>query len=194
MGASVNPRRHCVHSLPAAPAFKGKGLLGYAFGPLFQKNLDVYYIESEGGHDTFMVSKRINRTYYILSGSGYFTIDGGRYDVTPGMLVEAPAKVEFSYSGRMHLIAFSTPAWKFGYDWHTRWNVDAVGSGFNAPLPNASWRSRILWWQILGKSPLTGFLIANQQAWKMLPAAFTTLGPVRRYGEFLNRLSRTHEE
>jgi hypothetical protein len=184
-------RRHYLHSLPATPAFKGRGLLGYTFGPLSQ-NLDVYYVEAEGGHDTFMISKRITRTYYILSGSGYFTIDGRRYDVTPGMLVEVPPKVEFSYSGRMRLIVFSTPGWTFGSDWHTRWNEDAVGAGFTAPLPNGSWLSRILRWRIFGKSPLTAFLVVNQHAWKMLPAALTTLGPMRRYGEFLHRLARGH--
>ena len=63
----------------------------------------------EGGHDTFMISKKITRTYYILSGEGYFTIDGRRYDVSSGMVVEIPPKVEQSYSGRMRLIAFCTP-------------------------------------------------------------------------------------
>ena len=38
------------------------------------------------GHDTFMVSKRITRVYYVLSGSGYFTIGDRRYDVSDGML------------------------------------------------------------------------------------------------------------
>jgi CheR methyltransferase, SAM binding domain len=194
LDASVKPSLgHYVHFLPAAPAFKGKGLLGYQFGPLCQENLDVYYVETEGGHDTFMISKKISRTYYVLSGSGYFTIDGRRYDVAPGMLVEAPAKVEFSYSGRMRLIVFSTPEWKFGNDWHTKWNADAVGAGFSAPLPNGSWRNEILSWRMFGKSPVTAFLIANQRAWKMLPDAFSTLGPMRRYGDFLHRLARAHE-
>lgn len=193
MDASMNPSRMpYVHSLPLAPAFKGKGLLGYTFGPLRQKNLDVYCVEVEGGHDTFMISKRIYRTYYILSGSGYFTIDGRRCEVAPGMLVEVPPKVEFSYSGRMRLIAFSTPGWTFGNDWHTRWNVDAVGAEFSAPLPNGSWRRRILRWRIFGKSPVTAFLIANQYGWKMLPSGLTTLGPVQQYGEFLHRLGRAH--
>jgi chemotaxis methyl-accepting protein methylase/mannose-6-phosphate isomerase-like protein (cupin superfamily) len=193
MDAGVNPSpRHYVYSLPEVPAFKGRGLLGYTFGPLRQKNLDVYYVEVEGGHDTFMISKRISRTYYILSGSGYFTIDGRRYDVTPGTLVEVPPKVEFSYSGRMRLIAFSTPGWTVENDRHTRWNMDAVGAGFSAPLPNGSWRSRILRSRILGKSPFTAFLATNQHAWKILPAAFKTLGPIQRYGEFLHRLARAH--
>ena len=87
-----------THSLPPVPSFEGKGLLGYTFGPLEQKDLEIYYIEVEKGHDTFIVSKRIARTYYVLSGSGYFTIGDRRYDVGPGMLVEVPTEFEFSYS------------------------------------------------------------------------------------------------
>ena len=63
-----------VYSLPASTSFDGEGLFGHTFGPLKQKDLEIYYIEVETGHDTFMISKKITRTYYVLSGSGYFTI------------------------------------------------------------------------------------------------------------------------
>src|SRR5882762_4501203 len=75
-----------THSLPPLPSFDGKGLFGYTFGPLQQKDLEIYYIESEKGHDTFVVSNRITRVYYVLCGSGYFTINDHRYDVSHGML------------------------------------------------------------------------------------------------------------
>ena len=81
----------------------GKRFIGYTFGPLEDKDLEIYYIDVEKGHDTFMVSKKITRTYYVICGSGYFTIDDRRYDVSPGMLVEVPPKVEYSYSGKMKL-------------------------------------------------------------------------------------------
>lgn len=84
-----------IHCVPTAPAFKERGLTGYAFGPLARKDLDLYYIEVEGGHDTFMISKKITRIHYILSGAGHFIIDGRRYDVTSGMVVEVPPKVEY---------------------------------------------------------------------------------------------------
>jgi SAM-dependent methyltransferase len=181
-----------VHSLPASPAFKGKGLLGYTFGPLKQKDLDVYYIEVDSGHDTFMVGRRITRTYYILSGSGHFTIDNRNYDVNAGMLVEVPPKLEYCYSGRMRLIAFSRPGWSLGNDKHTRWNEDVFGAGFAAPLPNVSWRGRILRWRIFGKSPFTAYLIVNQKLWRFLPTSITSGAPLRRYGKFLHRLARAH--
>src|SRR5271154_5184609 len=100
-----------THTLPSSLAFEGKGLFGYSFGPLAQKDLEIYYIEVEKGHDTFMVSKRITRVYYVLSGSGFFTIGGGRYDVSAGVLVEVPRKVEYCYSGKMKLIGFCRPRW-----------------------------------------------------------------------------------
>jgi len=50
-----------THSLPRTSSFDGKGLFGYAFGPLQQKEVDVYYVEVDGGHDTFMVSRKITR-------------------------------------------------------------------------------------------------------------------------------------
>ena len=73
-----------------------------------------------------MVSKTITRTYYVLSGNGYFTIDDSRYDVRPGMLAEVPPKVEYSYSGRMTLIAFARPRWFSGNDRHYSLEPDVV--------------------------------------------------------------------
>src|ERR1700733_5688122 len=94
-----------IYSRPTSTSFTGKGLLGYTFGPLNQKDLEIYYIEVEEGHDVFIISKKITRTYYVLSGSGYFIIGNHRYDVGPGDLVEVPPKIEYCYSGKMDLIA-----------------------------------------------------------------------------------------
>src|SRR5271166_5909290 len=134
-----------THSLPPIPSFDDKGLFGYTFGPLQQKDLDIYYVEVEKGHDTFMVSKRITRTYYVLCGNGCFTIDDRRYDVHAGMLVEVPPKVEYSYSGKMKLIAFSIPAWFSGNDTHTKWNPDVLVQGdFPGASTDRSWLRRLI--------------------------------------------------
>ena len=129
-----------THSLPLIPSFDGKGLFGYTFGPLQQKDLEIYYIEVEKGHDTFMVSKRITRIYYVLSGSGFFTIGDRRYDVCSGMLVEVPPKVEYSYSGKIKVIGICKPRWFNRNDRHTKWNPDVV-QGDLPIIPNAeSWK------------------------------------------------------
>jgi SAM-dependent methyltransferase/mannose-6-phosphate isomerase-like protein (cupin superfamily) len=188
-----------LYSLPTLTSFEGKGLRGYNFGPLKQRNLDIYYIEVEKGHDTFMVSKKITRTYYVLCGNGHFTIDNRRYDVHAGMLVEVPPKVEYSYSGKMKLIAFSIPAWFSGNDTYTKWNPDVVVQR-DAPgaSTDRSWLRRLIGrlirLKIFGKSPVNAVLRLNRRLWDNLPVSFISLGPTRLYGEFLHTLACIHND
>jgi SAM-dependent methyltransferase/mannose-6-phosphate isomerase-like protein (cupin superfamily) len=181
-----------MYSRPTSISFDGRGLFGYTFGPLNQKDVEMYYIEVEKGHDTFMISKKITRTYYILHGSGYFTIATRKYDVSPGMLVEVPPNVEFSYSGKMKLIAFSKPRWFFGNDTHTRWNPDVVGADYPCTADGRSWLRRFVRMRIFRKSPIGAYLRLNQLLWNKLPASYTAFGPIRLYGNFLHTLARMH--
>jgi SAM-dependent methyltransferase/mannose-6-phosphate isomerase-like protein (cupin superfamily) len=174
-----------THSLPPIASFNGKGLFGYTFGPLQQKDLEIYYIEVEKGHDTFMVSKRITRTYYILSGSGFFTISGRRYDVCSGTLVEVPPKVEYSYSGKMKLIGISKPRWFSNNDRHTKWNPDVI----NGDLPIIAKAEP---WKMFAKRLINFYLRFNGRLWENLPASFSNLWPVRSYGNLLHTLARRH--
>jgi chemotaxis methyl-accepting protein methylase len=175
-------------SLPTSVAFSGKGLFGYAFGPLKQ-DLDIYYIESEKGRDTFMVSKKITRTYYVLSGSGYFTIEDKRYPVHPGILVEVPPKVEYSYSGKMTLLGISIPGWFVGNDKTTKRNPDVFGSDSPSAAGDLSWWERLVRLQIFGKSPLNAYLRVNQWLWDKAPASILSISPIRSYGNLLHRLA-----
>lgn len=179
-----------IHTLPTSASFTGKGLLGYTFGPLSQKDLEIYYVEVEKGHDIFMVSKTIARTYYVLSGSGYFTIENRKYDVRPGVLVEVPPKVEYSYSGKMTLIILSRPRWFSGNDTFTRWNPDVVRRDSPYGVGRVSWPTQLVRSRIIGKSPAELYLRFNQQLWNRLPSSFTSLGLMRSYGSFLNVLAR----
>jgi chemotaxis methyl-accepting protein methylase len=179
-----------LHSLPDSPAFADKGLTGYQFGPL-GLNCEVHYIDVVKGHDTFQISKKVRRVYYVLSGNGYFTIDGQRFDVSAGVVVEVPTKVEYSYSGTMKLIMFSEPRWFSGNDIATKWNPDVVGQD----VPFGAGRSRfrqLLRARLFGKSPVNAFLRANQQVWNRLPRFVTASSPARWYGSKLNLLARTH--
>jgi chemotaxis methyl-accepting protein methylase len=178
-----------IHSLPTSASFTGKGLLGYTFGPLNQTDLEIYYVEVEKGHDHFMVSKKITRTYYVLSGTGHFIIDDQKYDVSPGMLVEVPPKVEYCYSGKMKLIALSRPRWFEGNDTYTKWNKDVVGRDSPCVVDGRSWLTRLVRLSIFGKSPVGRYLKLNQQLWNHLPSSFTTLSPIRLYGSFLHTLA-----
>ncbi len=179
-----------VHSLPTTVSFTGKGLLGYSFGPLKQ-DLDVYFIEVEKGHDVFMISKKITRTYYVLKGSGYFTIDNQRYDVQPGELVEVPPRVEYCYSGKMTLLAFARPGWFGGNDKFTKWNADVVGRDAIWTDDQVSWRSRLIKARVFGRSPIGAYLRLNEKIWNALPNAVVKTSPVRAYGHLLHSLART---
>jgi mannose-6-phosphate isomerase-like protein (cupin superfamily)/SAM-dependent methyltransferase len=181
-----------IYSLPTSTAFDIRGLSGYSFGPLAQRDVDIYYIEVEKGHDTFIVSKRITRTYYVLSGSGHFTIADRQYEVSPGTLVEVPPKVEYSYSGKMKLIAFSKPRWFMGNDTHTKWNPDVVKGDFPSTANSASWLMRLGRLQIFGRSTIGVYLGLNRRLWNRLPTFFIALGPIRSYGNFLHTLARVH--
>lgn len=174
-----------THSLPPLPSFDGKGLFGYTFGPLQQKDLEIHYIEVERGHDTFMVSKRVTRVYYVLSGSGFFTIGDRRYDVRSGMLVEVPPKVEYSYSGKMKLIGICKPRWSAGNDRHTKWNPDVV----QGDLPVAGNSEP---WKIFAKRLINFHLKLNGKLWKKLPHSVSARAPVRSYGDALHMLARRY--
>lgn len=182
-----------IYSLPDSISFTGKGLLGYAFGPLNQRDLEIYQIEVETGHDVFMISKKIIRTYYVLSGNGYFTIANRRYDVSPGTVVEVPPKVEYCYSGKMKLLAFSKPRWFAGNDIFTRWNPDVIRGDVTYRPETQSWLTRLVRIRLFGKAPVGTFLRLNARLWNKLPTSFTGTSPLRQYGVFLNTLARARD-
>jgi SAM-dependent methyltransferase/mannose-6-phosphate isomerase-like protein (cupin superfamily) len=181
-----------VHTPPTSTSFTGKGLLGYTFGPLNNKRLEVYYIQVHKGHDVFMISRKITRLYYVISGTGYFTIAGRRYDVGPGCVVEAPPRVEYCYSGAMTLIGVSTPRWFSGNDLFTRWNPDVV-RGVSGPLADGGWLTRLLRVRLLGKSPANAYLQLHKRLWSILPFFVEVTTPVRLYAAFLNKVARMHQ-
>jgi chemotaxis methyl-accepting protein methylase len=182
-----------TYSRPTSVSFAGKGLIGYTFGPLNQKDLEIYYVESEKGHDTFMVSTRITRTYYVLSGSGHFTIDNERYPVGAGVLVEVPPRVEYSYSGKMTLLSFSIPRWFRGNDIFTKLNPDVFGSDSPCVVNGLPWWMRLVRKRIFGKSPIGAYLRLNQWLWNKAPASIMRLSPIRSYGKVLHRVACVQE-
>ncbi len=179
-----------IYSLPTSASFTGKGLLGYTFGPLNQKDLEIYYVEVEKGHDTFMVSKKITRIYYILAGSGSFTIGDHKYNVSPGEVVEVPPRIEYCYSGNMRLLVISKPRWFSGNDTLTKWNPDVVGRDLRWVVDGGSWFTRLVRAGIRGKSPVRAYLRLNQRLWDSLPSSISALAPMHLYGNFLHRLAR----
>ena len=101
-------------------------MAGYEFQPLKDEDFAVHLLDVQRGHDTFMISKALTRIYYIIEGAGAFTIDNQKYDVLPGLIVEVPPGVEYSYSGSMKILLVSHPRWFEGNERMTRNNPDVV--------------------------------------------------------------------
>jgi chemotaxis methyl-accepting protein methylase len=179
-----------LHRIPKGVSFKDHGVSGHTFGPLDQKGLQIYYIESEKGHDAFIVSKSITRTYFVISGNGYFTINRDRYSVQTGDLVEVPAKVEYSYSGRMTLLCISIPRWYNGNDTFIRWNQDVFGYESPCGQDHLSWYRGLDGILIFGKSPLKAYLRLNRWLWRGLPARIRNTGLIEAYGRVLHKFVR----
>ncbi len=152
----------------------------------------MYYIESEKGHDTFVVSRQFTRTYYVISGSGNFTIDQHRYEVSPGMLIEVPSKVEFSYSGKMTMIGWGRrQRWSMGNDRHTRWNPAVTCRRGDDGLPGrVPWLTRLVRFTIAGKSPVGLYMRVNKRLWRRMPSSVMDLKPIRLYGKCVHTLAR----
>lgn len=113
-----------LRRIPPSPTFVARGLTGFQFPPLSHPELDFYLLDVTTGHDTFVRSRKITRVYYVLEGHGYFVIADQRYDVEPGVLVEVPPNVEYSYSGRMKLLLIGHPRWFKGNEEVTKNNPD----------------------------------------------------------------------
>ena len=174
-----------VHSIPPLPSFDAKGLFGFVYGPLQEKDLEVYLIESEKGHDTFTASRWWTRLYYVIEGRGYFTISDRRYDVRPGELVEVPPGIEYSYSGKMKLVVISRPRYRAGNDRYTRWNPDVIQKAVAPPETLGAW-------ELFGKRVIDRYLRVNRRLWRRLPASISNVGLVHAYGELLSGLARRY--
>jgi mannose-6-phosphate isomerase-like protein (cupin superfamily) len=115
-----------VLAASSSPSFKLEGLVGYEFQRLRDDDFAVHLLDVQTGHDTFMISKALTRIYYIIEGTGVFTIDDQKYDVLPGLIVEVPPSVEYTYSGSMKMLLVSHPRWFEGNERMTKKNPDVV--------------------------------------------------------------------
>jgi mannose-6-phosphate isomerase-like protein (cupin superfamily) len=115
-----------VLAASSSPSFLLDGLAGYEFQPLKDPDFAVHLLDVTKGHDTFMISKALTRIYYIIEGTGAFTIADQKYHVAPGQIVEVPPGFEYTYSGSMKILLVSHPRWFQGNELMTRDNPDVV--------------------------------------------------------------------
>jgi mannose-6-phosphate isomerase-like protein (cupin superfamily) len=159
----------------------------YDYGPLQNEELEILYVHVRQGHDTFTISEKVTRLFYVASGRGHFIIAGQRYHVCEGVVVEVPPKTEYSYSGNMELVIFSTPRWFRGNDRSTGRNPDVNEELASRPsFRLAMWVTNL---EIMGRSPVRAFVSFNRLLWKALPTGVRGLRPLNSYVEFLARLT-----
>lgn len=115
-----------IKNKPSEPTFTQKGFKGYKF-PLFNKNLEVAFVDVTQGHDNCVVSKDITHIYYILEGKGSFTINDKVQEVGLGTLIEVPPDTEFAYSGNMKLLLVMNPPWYEGHETIIKSNPNVKG-------------------------------------------------------------------
>ncbi len=108
--------------LPKKPSFSQKGLKGFQF-PLSIKKFEIYFVDVSKGHDTYIISKKITHTYYILQGKGTFDISGKITRVKKGMMISVPPKIEYTYSGFMKFLLIMNPPWFEGNEIVTKKNL-----------------------------------------------------------------------
>lgn len=110
---------------PSEPTYIQKGLNGYQF-PITNKEVEVYFVNVEKGHDNYIISKKITHMYYIIEGDGTFDITGEKHIIREGMFVEVPPNLEYTFSGTMKLILIMFPPWFEGNEEITRNNPDVI--------------------------------------------------------------------
>jgi hypothetical protein len=115
-----------VFAASSSPSFSLEGLAGYEYQPLKDQDFAVHLLDVYKGHDTFMISKALTRIYYVIEGSGLFTIDNQNYEVAAGLVIEVPPGLEYSYSGSMKMLLVSHPRWFQGNEQMTRINPNVV--------------------------------------------------------------------
>jgi len=110
-----------VSKIPSKPNFSQKGLAGYHF-KIKNRDVEVYFVDVTQGHEAYFISKKCTHIYYVIEGEGSFDINGAKHEVKPGMLVEVPPNVEYTYSGKMKLLLVMNPPWFKGNEEITRKN------------------------------------------------------------------------
>lgn len=191
-GIKVTATPNYIHQISAWPSHVGAGMSCYDYGPLLHEGLEVLYVHVRQGHDTFLISEKVTRLYYVAAGRGHFIIARKRYEVSEKMVVEVPPKTEYSYSGNMELIIFSTPRWFRGNDRSTGPNPDVHEELATFPAFRfATWIANL---EIMGKSPVRAFVKFNRLIWKALPAGVRGVRPLNSYVEFLSKLTSRLEQ
>lgn len=103
-------RMNHVLKPPVKPTFSRVGVEGAIFSTQhLTSKTEFLIITTEAGHDTTIIEHECDFSYYILEGSGAFTIDGKTELCDVGDLVMIPAGHKFTYKGKLKMLLNVTP-------------------------------------------------------------------------------------
>jgi len=99
-----------VISKPQQKSFNKVGVKGFIFPTNeLTKKSEFVLIETDEGHQTSIIEKECDFSYYVLSGKGYFLIDEVREECSEGDLIVVPAGTKFTYKGKLKMLLNVTP-------------------------------------------------------------------------------------
>lgn len=98
---------------PGNYSFEKVGIKGKIF-PIesVTASTEFVIIETESGHETVIRENGCDFSYYILEGSGVFTIEGENYPCAKSDLVVVPRGKMFTYKGTLKMLLNVTPPWR----------------------------------------------------------------------------------
>lgn len=84
------------------------------------RNAAVLYQETQAGHAEEFLHERSDFIYYILEGSGIWTVEDREFEAGAGDVVIVPAGKRFWFRGNLKQVCVTAPAWKEEYEHHIR--------------------------------------------------------------------------
>ncbi len=84
------------------------------------RNAAVLYQETQAGHAEEFLHEKSDFIYYILEGSGIWTVEDREFEAGAGDVVIVPAGKRFWFRGNLKQVCVTAPAWEEEYEHHIR--------------------------------------------------------------------------
>ncbi len=105
----------------ALPIVKNDVSMWVYMGADDSPNASVVYQETEFGHTEEFYHDRSAFIFYVIEGSGVWTIEGREYPVAATDVVVVPPGQRFYYRGKLKQLCITAPAWQAEHEHHVRY-------------------------------------------------------------------------
>jgi mannose-6-phosphate isomerase-like protein (cupin superfamily) len=97
---------------PSTWTFENAGVRGKIFPvDALTSKAGFLIIETDSGHQTTIIERDSDFVYYVLSGSGIFSINDIDEPCGAGDLIIVPHGSKFTYSGHVRMLLITVPKW-----------------------------------------------------------------------------------